>query len=92
MVLQFVSLILAFSIRKVKVRGLDDAKYVVVATYVISILLVVVVLTYFFLANYNNIFTVIFCTGLFVGTTAVLALVFGPLVRKYASNSTQHFW
>ena len=47
MVLQAISLLLAFSIRKVKVKGLDDAKYIAAAIYVTSIVLaVIIVATY----------------------------------------------
>ena len=43
MILQVIALVLAFSTRKVKVKGIDDAKYIAAAVYVTSIVLVVVI-------------------------------------------------
>ena len=39
------STVLAFSIRKVKVKGLDDTKYIAAAIYVTSIVLSVIIVT-----------------------------------------------
>ena len=43
MLLQIIALVLAFSIHKAKVKGLDDAKYIGVTVYVTSILLAVII-------------------------------------------------
>ena len=45
MVLQIIALVLAFATRKVKVKGLDDAKYIAAAIYVTSIVLAVIIVS-----------------------------------------------
>jgi hypothetical protein len=78
--LQIIALVFAFSIRKVKVKGLDDAKYVGTIIYVTSIVLAVVIVASYSLTNYINGFAALFSTGFVIGTTVILLLVFVPLV------------
>ena len=85
MLLQVVALVLAFSTRKVKVKGLDDAKYIGAGVYVTSIVLAVVIVATYSLNHVISAFAALFCTGFLVGTTAILALVFVPLVRSLFS-------
>ena len=80
MVLQVVALLLAFSIRKVKVKGLDDAKYIAAAIYVTSLVLAMVIVAVYTLSDFINGFAALFCTGILLGNTVVLILVFIPLV------------
>ena len=80
MVLQAIALLLAFSIRKVKVKGLDDSKYIGASIYVTSIVLAVIIVATYSLRNYINGFAALFCTGFLLGTTVILMLVFLPLV------------
>lgn len=80
MVLQGIALLLAFSIRKVKVKVLNDAKYVGAAIYVTSIVLAVIIMATYSLKDIINGFAVLFCTGFLVGTSVILILVFVPLV------------
>ena len=79
-ILQFIALLLAFSIRKVKVRGLGDAKYIGASTYVTSIVMAVVIVAIYSLKDMINGFAALFSFGIQLGTTVVLALVFIPLV------------
>ena len=81
MVLQVMALFLAFAIRKVKVKGLNDAKYIGAAIYVTSIVLAVVIVATYTLKDALNGFAALSCAGFLVGTTAILILVFVPLVR-----------
>lgn len=86
MILQIVALLFAFSIRKVKVKGLDDAKYIGAAIYVTSIVLAVtIVATYTLRGSINGIVTLT-CTGFLIGTSVILILVFVPLVSKIISG------
>ena len=78
--LQVIALILTFTTRKVKVKGLNDAIYVAAAIYVTSLLWAVVVVSTYSLVEYLNIFTVVFCLGIFIGITVILILVFIPKV------------
>ena len=80
MVLQAIALLLAFSIRRVKIKGLNDAKYVAAAVYITSVVLAVLIVASFSLRNFINVFASLFSAGLLVGTTAILMLVFIPLV------------
>ena len=80
MALQIAALVLAFSIRKVKIKGLDDAKYIGTAIYVTSIVLAVVIVATYSLTDFINGFAALFSTGFIVGTTVILLLVFVPLV------------
>ena len=54
MLLQIFSLLLAFSIRKINVKGLNDAKYIAVATYVISIVLAVIIVASYLLTEWQH--------------------------------------
>lgn len=81
-VLQVFALILAFSIRKVKVKGLDDAKYIAAAVYVTSIVTAVILVSTYTLSDYINLNATVFSTGFFLGTTIILILVFVPKVRN----------
>lgn len=82
MVLQIIALVLAFSIRKVKVKGLDDAKYIGAAIYVTSIVLAVIIVATYTLTTYINAFAALFSLGFVFGTTVILFLVFVPLVNS----------
>ena len=77
---------LAFSIRKVKVKGLNDTKYILAATYVSSLVLAVIIVGTYSLKDRINIFEAMFSTGFFIGTTSILALVFGPKVLRLLST------
>ena len=77
-------IILAFTSLKVKVKikGLNDAKYIAAATSVTSIVLTVILLTTYTLKSFVNAFPALICIGLFIGTTSILGLVFVPKVRS----------
>ena len=87
MVLQVVALVFAFATRKVKVKGLDDSKYIAAATYLTSIVLAVIIVTTYSLRDFVNVFPALFCTGFLIGTTVILALVFVPKVGISANAS-----
>ena len=79
-ILQIIALILAFTTRKVKVKGLNDTLYIAAAIYVTSLLWAVVIVSTYTLVEYLNAFTTVFGLGLFVGTSAIISLVFIPKV------------
>ena len=81
MVLQVIALVFAFATRKVKVKGLDDSKYIAAAIYVTSVVLAFAIITSFSLRDFVNVFATLFSTGFFIGTTVILGLVFVPKVR-----------
>ena len=79
--LQIIAILFAFSIRKVKVKGLDDAKYIVAAVYVTSIVTAVIIVATYTLYDFSNALSVVLCSGIFIGATIILLLVFVPKVR-----------
>ena len=82
LILQVVALALAFMTRKVKVKGLDDAKYIAVIIYITSIVIAIIAVCEFSLSEYVNAYAVVFSTGILLAATCVLALVFIPTVIK----------
>ena len=74
------ALILAVSIRKVQIKGLNDAVYIIAAIYVTSIVTTVIVVSTYTLVEFVNIYAVVFSLCLFIGTTVILILVFVPPV------------
>ena len=79
-VLQVIALIFSFSIGKVKIKGLNDAKFITIAVYVTSIVTAVIFVSLYSLKTYLNLYATLFSFGFFVGTTFILALVFLPKV------------
>ena len=86
MLLQVIALVFAFATRKVKVKGLDDSKYITAAIYVTSIVLAVTIVTTYSLKDFVNTFPALFCTGFLTGTTVILGLVFVPKVGDFKYN------
>ena len=84
MVLQFIALVLAVLTRKVKVKGLDDAKYIAAMVYFITIVIVVFAICYFTISDDRiNTYRTILCTGLVFVSTVVLMLAFIPTVSAH---------
>lgn len=79
-VIQVLALYLAFRTRKVKVKGLNDSKYIAATIYVTSIILAVLIVGSLTLNHYVNITAALFGTCLMVFTTVVLGLAFIPKV------------
>ena len=81
--LQLVAIVLAFTTHKVKVKGVNDSKYVTVMICITSVILAVFLVSSFVLSDYVNLIASLFGLGLTLGTTAVVALLFVPKVRSY---------
>jgi gamma-aminobutyric acid type B receptor len=78
--IQVIALIFAFSLQKVKVKGLNDSPFIIACTYVSSIVLAVILMSSLTLKRYINASVAVNCTGFFIGTTIILSLVFIPKV------------
>ena len=78
---QVISLILAFRTRKVKVKGLDDSKYIIATIYVTTIVLPVSIFAVTTLRSHVNAFPAILGASHYFGATVTLLLVFVPRVR-----------
>ena len=74
------ALFLAFRTRKIKIKGLDDSKYIAASIYVTSIVLAVIVVSTYTLRDYVNTYPAVVGIGLLLGTTFILGLVFVPRV------------
>lgn len=70
----------AFRTRKVKIKGLDDSKYIAASIYVTSIVLAVIIVSTYTLRDYANSYPGVVGIGLLQGTTIILSLVFVPRV------------
>ncbi len=79
-VLQGVALLFAFTIRKVKVKGLDESKTIAAAVYISSITLAVILVSTYSLVDYVNVYPVVIGLGLLIGATAITMLAFVPKV------------
>ena len=88
--LQVITLILAFSVRKVKVKVVNDSPYITFAIYVTSIVTAVIIVCTYSLKYYVNSYAVVFGLGLLIGTTVILLLVFVPVVSVLVTNSHAH--
>ncbi|CAI8014475.1 Gamma-aminobutyric acid type B receptor subunit 2 [Geodia barretti] len=80
--LQICGLFLAFATRKVKVKGLDDAKWIAGTIYITSIVLAITILALYTLNDFVNRHTAVFTGGLLIGTTFIMAFVFAS--KMYA--------
>eukprot|EP00731_Ephydatia_muelleri_P021194 Em0013g921a len=76
--IQVIAILLAFGTRKVKVKGLNDSKYIAAIIYVTSICLVVVIISFATLRDKVNTLAVIYSLGFWCAATIILLLVFIP--------------
>ena len=79
-ILQICALYFAFQTRKVKVKGLNDAKYIALTVYIVAILVLINLVTTFTLPIYVTVYATIYCSCLWISSTAVLGLSFIPKV------------
>ena len=79
--IQTATIILALKTRKVKVRGLDDYREIVLATYVSSFLLAIIIIFTYTLFDRINTFAALSSFCFLAGTTVTIALVFVPKVN-----------
>ena len=63
-----------------RVKGLNDAKYIAAAVYVTSIVTAVIIVSLYSLKTFLNLYAALFGLGFFIGTTVILVLVFVPKV------------
>ena len=85
--LQLIGIILAIQTRKVKIKVLNDSKYIAALIYISSIVLLLIAIVQFVSGNVININELIFSGGIIVITTAFLGLVFIPKVWYEGNDS-----
>ena len=79
-ILKLIALWLAFQIRKVKITGLNDSRYIAAIVYINSILVAINIVIYFSLAKYITVFAIFFGSDTLIYTTTIIGLVFIPKV------------
>lgn len=93
--LQIIAMVFAFSIRKVKVKGLNDTKFIVAIVYVMSISTAAIIVAAYTLNTKINGYAALFSSAVVIGTTTTLGLVFVPKVRMvdiYSISSCLYMW
>ena len=86
-ILHVVALCLAFKTRKVKVKGLNDAKYAAVVVYITTFLMLLTLLIAFTLSNHITAYAAVFGGGMWIGCTIILAIIFVPKVVAKCMNT-----
>ena len=81
-ILQVVALCLAFKTRKVKVKGLNDAKYTAMVVYITTFIMLLTLIITFTLSNYITAYVAVYGGGLWIGCTILLAIIFAPKVEE----------
>ena len=93
--LQIIAMVFAFSIRKVKVKGLNDTKFIVAIVYVTSISTAAIIVAAYTLNTKINGYAALFSSAVVIGTTTTLGLVFVPKVRMvdiYSISGCLYMW
>ena len=84
--LQVATVVMALKTRKVKVQGLDDYREIVMATYFTCFVLVIILIVNYTVEDQINTFTAVTSLSIFIGTTAIVVLVFVPKVTSRVAN------
>ena len=79
---QLVAVYLAFRTRKVKIKALNDAKYLAFIIYISTVIVTGMIIGSISLRSFLNADAAVFCTGLLLYTTSVLLFLFVPKVGK----------
>lgn len=79
-VLHVCALYFAFQTRKVKIEGLNNAKYITALVYTISIVLAITATAPLTLTNYINVYAVVYSFGFWLANSAILGFLFIPKV------------
>ena len=81
--LQLVAMFMAFHVRRVKIKALNDSKEIAIIVYINSITLLLLAVVEFSLSSYHEVHAALFGMGLMVGATIFLSLVFIPKVKLH---------
>lgn len=78
---QAVGVYLAVRTRKVKIKVLNDAKYLALIIYITTLIIIVMILCSILLEDYLNADAAVFSTGLLLYSTSILVFLFVPKVQ-----------
>ena len=91
--LQLVAMFMAFHIRRVKIKALNDSKEIAVIIYINSITLALLAVVEFALNANHEVYAALLGLGIMVAATLFLALVFIPKVLTCYYNGHDHtYW
>lgn len=79
-ILQIVGIVLAIQTRKVRIKVLNDSKYIAALIYISSIVIIAKAVALFAVNHFINVREAIFSGGTIVSSTAFLSFVFIPKV------------
>ncbi len=84
--IQFIGVILAFSIRRVKIKGLNDSRQISTILYVTTALIFTMTVIIFIFVDYINIDVGANILNATTGALCVLGLIFIPKVSRQPSK------
>ena len=89
--LQLLAVILALKTSNIKVKGLDDSQYIIVATYLSSLVLLTVLIMTYTAYDHINTYAVVTSGSFILGSTMIVGLVFIPKVCTVWIYCTSYF-
>ena len=89
-ILQIIGIVLTIQTRKVKIKLLNDSKYIAAVIYISSIALVLIAIVTLVPGFFINVIETIFSGSILVATTFILGLIFIPKVCMYCILSCMH--
>ena len=78
--LQLGALFMAFTTRKVNIKGLNDTKEIYAIIYINTLIITVLIVTEFVLKSHRDVYVVLYGLAIFAEATLFLALTFIPKV------------
>lgn len=87
-IVQVVAVFFALKTRKVKIKAINDAKWIAIIIYVTSACLVILLATSFLLSSFLNADAGAFSAGLIILSYIVLLILFIPKVRDHYYTHT----
>ena len=87
LITQLIAVFLAFRTRKVKIKALNDAKYIAIIIYVTSVIIVIMIASAVLLSDNLNADGAVFGGLLYIFTTIVLSVLFVPKVLQRISSA-----
>ena len=87
---QLVAVYLAFRTRKVKIKALNDAKYLALIIYTSTVIITVMIIGVVALGSFLNADAAVFSACILVFTTLVLGLLFVPKVSLHSMCLQHH--
>ena len=78
--LQLGAIFMAFTTRKVKIKGLNDTKELYTIIYINTVIITMLIVTEFALRSHRDVYVTLYGLAIFAGATLFLGLTFIPKV------------